>query len=107
MVYAQQPMYHAYAAALDGLTRQQRALAVTAVRRDTIPADPAVLAGAIRVGALSRAYLDLVTKSTKAARWWMPAIYIPIIQAHEVDYRNTISTMVTELGDAVRACRGS
>jgi hypothetical protein len=78
VLYAQQPWRDAYIATLRGLDRGQQGLALGALRRGEIPADPAVLAGAIRAGALSMAYRNAVTKSQKATRWWMPALYLAI-----------------------------
>ena len=75
VMYAQQPLYRAYDTALHDLSRQQRAQAVAAVRTDSVPDDPAVLAGAIRVAALGTAYLQRVTRSTKQARWFAIGAY--------------------------------
>ena len=78
LLYVQQPWRRAYIATLRGLDRGQQRLALDVLRRREMPADPAVLAGAIRAGALSMAYRNAVTKSQKAMRWWMPALYVAI-----------------------------
>lgn len=73
---AQQPMRHAYANSLTGLSPTQRRQAVTALRRNDIPSDPAVLTAAVRVGALHMAYLDRLSQPQKTAKRWLPAICI-------------------------------
>jgi hypothetical protein len=78
LLYAQQPWRQAYIATLRGLDRSQQGRALQALRRGEMPTDPAVLAGAIRAGALSTAYRNAITKSQKATRWWMPALYLVI-----------------------------
>jgi hypothetical protein len=78
LLYAQQPWRQAYIATLRGLDRSQQGQALQALRRGEMPPDPAVLAGAIRAGALSTAYRNAITKSQKATRWWMPALYLVI-----------------------------
>jgi hypothetical protein len=83
---AQQQVLRSYAAALTGLTRAQRPHAVKAVRGGEIPSDPVVLASALRVGTVSQSYLDRASKSQKAARWWLPGLYLLIALLQFVDH---------------------
>jgi len=74
----QHPAYRTYARALTGLSFPRCRQATKAVRRGTVPPDPAVLAAAVRVGALSRAYLDRVSKTQRGWRWVLPGCYLVI-----------------------------
>jgi hypothetical protein len=76
LAYAQQPLRDSYTTPLTGLTRPQQESAITAVRRGQIPADPAVLAAAIRVGAVSVASLRRGAQQQKTAKWLVPLLYL-------------------------------
>lgn len=73
----QNPVRQSYAAALTGLTLQQRTQVMKVLRRGEVPADPHVLAASIRVGTLSMAYLRRrAAPWQKTAKWWFPALYV-------------------------------
>jgi hypothetical protein len=74
----QRPMRRGYDAALVGLDRRQRTLAIKAVRGNDIPSDPAVLAAAVRVAALHTTYLSRLLKTQKPIRWWLPPLWMVI-----------------------------
>ena len=74
VVLLQNPVQKSYAAAVAGLNLEQRCQVSRALRRGEVPADPRVLASAIRVGTLNLAYCRRVTRWQRAAKWWMPAL---------------------------------
>jgi predicted chitinase len=65
----QRPVQRTYLAALDGLSGPQRSEAVRTLRHGAIPADPAVLAAAIRVRTLSMAYQRRARRWHRTSRW--------------------------------------
>lgn len=73
---ATRPTVRVYAQALSGLNRAQRVDVLKAVRGKMIPSDPAVLAAAIRTGAISQAYGRRYAQKQKT--WWffLPGLYI-------------------------------
>jgi hypothetical protein len=75
---AARPASRIFAEALTGLNRVQRAQVLKALRGKTIPTDPAVLATAIRVGAIGQAYHQRYTQKQKIWRFVLPAIYVVI-----------------------------
>lgn len=72
MTAIHEPLRQFYAAALDGMSKQQRAQAVRALHRGPIPTDPTVLAAAVRNGNRASAYGKRITSS----RWVSPALFI-------------------------------
>jgi hypothetical protein len=72
----QRPVQRTYLAAFDGLSRPQRSEAVRALRRGEVPADPAVVAAAIRVGTLSMAYQRRARRWNRTSRWWVPGLWV-------------------------------
>jgi len=77
MIYAEQPWRRLHLAALHGLDSHQRRLALAALRRGDAPTDPAALAGAIRVGALSMSFRRRSRKSQRR-QWWLPGLYVAL-----------------------------
>lgn len=75
IVLVQTSVQRSYAAALAGLTLEQRTQTVKALRGGQVPSDPRVLAAAIRVGTISRAYGRRAARWQKTAIWWLPATY--------------------------------
>jgi hypothetical protein len=73
------PVAHRYKAAVAGVDATQRAEAVKALRRGEIPADPKVLAAAIRVGTLSLTYQRRASRLQKSAKWWLPALWLVVV----------------------------
>ena len=62
--------------AVAGLDLPQRSQVVKALRDGPVPADPRVLAAAIRVGDLSTAYRRRVPLWQRKAAWFVPALWI-------------------------------
>lgn len=62
--------------ALGGGTRQHRLVALRALRSGEVPADPKVLAGAIRYGDLVQAYQRKVGRAQRALQWLVPTLAI-------------------------------
>lgn len=63
---SQRPAHAAFTEAIGGLGPAQRAEVVHALREGTVPADPSVLAGAIRCGALAEDYYQRASRSRSA-----------------------------------------
>lgn len=76
LTHDQRPIQQRFAAAVAGLNRPQRSRVVKALRRGEIPADPQVLAAAIRVGALSKAYRRRASRSQQVFKWSIPVLLI-------------------------------
>jgi hypothetical protein len=76
---ANRPVAQRYQAVVAGLDATQRAEAVKALRRGEIPADPEVLAAAIRLGTLSSAYQRRASRLQKSAKWWLPALWLVVV----------------------------
>jgi hypothetical protein len=76
LTVAQRPMQQSYAPAIAGLSLPQRSQVAKALRRGEVPADPGVLAAAIRVGSLLLAYRRRVPLWQKRLRWIVPALWI-------------------------------
>ncbi|MFZ0904110.1 MAG: hypothetical protein WAN71_09575 [Mycobacterium sp.] len=74
--YLQRPIRRRYLDALQRLDRRRSLVALKALRTGEVPADPDVLAAAIRTGALAQAYQRGTTRAQRAARWWIPAVAI-------------------------------
>ncbi|MGA7134022.1 MAG: hypothetical protein WBZ15_17070, partial [Mycobacterium sp.] len=74
--YMRRPIRRRYLDALQGLDRPRSLAALEALRTGEVPADPDVLAAAIRTGALAQAYRRGTTRAQRAARWWIPAVAI-------------------------------
>jgi hypothetical protein len=73
---AARPAARMFAEALTGLSRNQRAQVLTALRGGAIPSDPAMLAAAIRVGAIGQAYRHRYSRYQRTSRFLLPAIYL-------------------------------
>jgi hypothetical protein len=73
---ARRPVQQSYARTVAGLSLPQRAQAVRALRRDEVPADPPVLAAAIRIGGLSMAYQRRVPRWQKRLAWCVPVLWL-------------------------------
>jgi hypothetical protein len=73
---ARRPIQQSYARTVAGLSLPQRSQAVRALRRDEVPADPAVLAAAIRLGTLSTAYRRRVPPWQKRLAWCVPVLWL-------------------------------
>jgi hypothetical protein len=76
LTLAQRPTQQRLAADVAGLSRPQRSQIITALRGGDAPADPRVLAAAIRVGALSMAYRRRTSRSQRIVTWLIPALLI-------------------------------
>lgn len=73
---AARPTVRTFAGALIGLNHTQRATVLKSLRGKAIPSDPAVLAAAIRIGAIGQAYDQRYTRKQKGWRWALPALYL-------------------------------
>ncbi len=78
MMVIQAPVQQSYAAALTGLTAKQRTQAVKALRLGDVPAEPEVLAAAIRAGTLMMAYRRQAAPWLRTSKWWLPVLWIAI-----------------------------
>ena len=77
MTLARRPIQQSYARTVTGLNLSQRSQAVRALRRDDeVPADPAVLAAAVRIGNLSMAYRRRVPRWQKRLAWCVPVLWV-------------------------------
>jgi hypothetical protein len=76
MTLARRPIQQSYARTVTGLNLSQRSQAVRALRRDEVPADPAVLAAAVRIGNLSMAYRRRVPRWQKRLAWCVPVLWV-------------------------------
>ncbi|OBB96485.1 hypothetical protein A5782_04930 [Mycobacterium sp. 852002-40037_SCH5390672] len=78
VVFVQRPMRQAYAAALMGLSAEQRAQIGMALHRGEIPSDPRVLAAAVRIGTLKLAYVRRALRGWRArpSAWLVPALLL-------------------------------
>ncbi|MCV6991886.1 hypothetical protein H7I87_03045 [Mycobacterium timonense] len=74
--YIQRPIRQRYLDALQGLDRQESLAALEALRTGVVPADPDVLAAAIRTGTLAQAYQRGTSRAQRAAQWWIPVVVI-------------------------------
>ncbi|OHV06681.1 hypothetical protein [Mycobacterium talmoniae] len=68
------PTSRGYRAALAGLSGPQRRQAVRSLRRGGIPDDPAVVAAALRLGALLDAYRQRMSWLQRTSPWWLSAL---------------------------------
>jgi hypothetical protein len=75
-LYIQRPVRQRAVQALGGLDRPRSLAALEALRTGEVPADPDVLAAAIRTGALAQAYRRKTTRAQRVARWCVPAVAI-------------------------------
>lgn len=73
---ARRPILRSYAPAIAGLNLAERSQAVNALRRGDIPADPRLLAAAIRIGNLSMAYQRRIPRWQRTLQWVAPALWI-------------------------------
>jgi hypothetical protein len=73
---ARRPIQQSYARTVAALSLPQRSQAVRALRREEPPADPAVLAAAIRIGGLSTAYQGRVPRWQKRLAWCVPVLWV-------------------------------
>jgi hypothetical protein len=73
---AQRAMWRSFAPTVTGLTRPERSQAVRALRRGEVPADPRVLAAAIRIGDLSMVYRRRIPKRQWWFQWLVPILWI-------------------------------
>jgi hypothetical protein len=76
MTLARRPIQQSYVRTVTGLNLSQRSQAVRALRRDEVPADPAVLAAAVRIGNLSMAYRRRVPRWQKRLAWCVPVLWV-------------------------------
>lgn len=76
VLFLQRPVRQRGLAALGSGTRQHRLMALRALRRGEVPADPQVLASAIRYGDLVQAHLRKVSRVQRAMQWLVPAAAI-------------------------------
>jgi hypothetical protein len=81
VVRVQSSVQHAYADALTGLNLEQRTQIVKALRRGEVPADPRVLAAAVRAGAVSLAYRRHAARWQNTSQWWLPVAYVVLAVA--------------------------
>jgi hypothetical protein len=70
-LYIQRPVRQRSVQALGGLDRSQSLAALEALRTGEVPADPGVLAAAIRAGTLAQAYRRATTRARRA-QWLVP-----------------------------------
>jgi hypothetical protein len=75
-LYIQRPVRQRAYQALGGLDRPGSLAALEALRTGEVPADPDVLAAAIRAGALVQAYRHKTTRTQRAAQRLIPAVAI-------------------------------
>jgi hypothetical protein len=83
------PAMRVFGEALTGLSRAQRAQVLKALRGGAVPSDPAVLAAAIRVGAIGQAYQQRYSRSQKTSRFLLPAIYLAMAALQFFGYSGT------------------
>jgi hypothetical protein len=78
VVFVQRPMRQAYAAALMGLSAEQRTQIGKALRRGELPSDPRVFGAAVRIGTLKLAYVGRALRGwrSRPIAWWVPAILL-------------------------------
>jgi hypothetical protein len=76
MTFAQRPVFQSYKPAVAGLSLSQRKHAIRALRTGEAPADPQVLAAAVRIGNLSRAYHGRVPDWQRKVAWCIPALWV-------------------------------
>ncbi|PBJ31920.1 hypothetical protein XV03_18910 [Mycobacterium avium subsp. hominissuis] len=74
--YIQRPIRQRYLDALQGLDRKKSLAALEALRTGVVPADPDILAAAIRTGTLAQAYQRGTSRAQRAAQWWIPVAVI-------------------------------
>ncbi len=74
----QRPIRRALGAAVVGLDRHGREQAITATRRGDVPADPAVLAAAIRLCTITLGLQSKETRWAKSVPWVGPVIFTVI-----------------------------
>jgi hypothetical protein len=75
-LYVQRPVRQRSLQALGGLDHPRSLAALEALRTGEVPADPDVLAAAIRAGALVQAYRRKTTRTQRAAQRLIPAVAI-------------------------------
>ena len=76
MTRARRPVQQSYARTVTGLNLAQRSQAVKALRGGDVPADPAVLAAAIRIGDLAMAYGRRVPVWQRRVAWGVPGLWV-------------------------------
>jgi hypothetical protein len=76
LTVGRRPIQQSYARTVTGLDLSQRSQAVRALRRDEVPANPAVVAAAIRIGNLSMAYQRRVPRWQKRLAWCVPVLWL-------------------------------
>jgi hypothetical protein len=83
------PAARVFGEALTGLSRAQRGQVLEALRDGAVPSDPAVLAAAIRVGAIGQAYQQRYSRSQKRSRILLPTIYVAMAALQFFGYSGT------------------